>query len=41
MLVFDAHIPLVRTIADLTPLQKRWLIEAWNRRMERQTGEDE
>jgi hypothetical protein len=40
MLVFDAHIPLVQTIADLTPLQKIFLIGAWNRRVARQTGEE-
>jgi len=40
MFVFDAHIPLERTIADLTPLQRRWLVEAWNRRIAKQTGEE-
>jgi hypothetical protein len=32
--VFDAHIPLAATVTDLTPLQKRWLIAANNRRAE-------
>lgn len=41
MLVFDAHIPLARTIGDLTPLQWSYLLFAWNRRAERQTGEAE
>ena len=40
MLVFDAHIPLVRTVGDLTPLQKSFLIFAWNHRVEKASGED-
>jgi hypothetical protein len=39
MLVFDAHIPLVRTVADLTPLQWAFLLYAWNYRVERASGE--
>jgi hypothetical protein len=34
VIVFDAHIPLVPTVADLTPLQKTWLIACNNRRVE-------
>jgi hypothetical protein len=34
MLVFDLHIPLVRRVADLTPLQRTYLILEWNRRHE-------
>jgi hypothetical protein len=35
ILVFDAHIPLVREVRDLTPLQKNWLIAAYAKRNEK------